>query len=336
MGVVVCGGKANTIKSKSLTPVELVEEFEIDPGKRGSLRVIRLNSGRLVYSRRDELLVTDTVQDIMSKYFIEPEELNKLWEFFKRVDHTKSGYITLKELYLIINQNPSIAIVGPVLDRFFNLIEKEFKDKVTFEELIPSLVCYVLSSSVQIREFMFNILDANHDTYINRADILKFFSIKKNDKRIYFSNYLDAINHYPHFQRSDKISFEEFLEICHDLHFIYYPAEKLQTLFRTCIVDQGFWTKLHKKVGDRYKQHLYTNNKKMKDKLDEIKLNEKIENYKKNLLEGTHCSVMIYRKEARFNKFRRTLSDTNFYQSKNVCHKEDVNSLDNINLYNLV
>jgi Ca2+-binding EF-hand superfamily protein len=327
MGV-ICGSKTN-IKSKSLA-----EEFETDSNKKGSLCIIRDNTGRLVYTRRDELVLTDNINNIMEKYFIELEELNLLWDFFKRVDHTKSGYITLKELYLVTNQNPSISIVGPVLDKFFSIIDKEFKDKVTFEELLPNLICYNLYSNFQLKEFMFGILDTNHDTFISRYDIVKFFSTKKSDKKIYFSNYLDAINHYPHLQRSDKIPFEEFLEICQDLHFICYSAEKLQILFRSNIVSERFWKTLYKKVTDRYKQNLYTNNKKIKDKLDEIKLNEKIANYKKSLMD-CESGVNIYQKEARVNKYRRTLSDTNFYHSKHVKHNDEVNSLDNISLNNL-
>jgi Ca2+-binding EF-hand superfamily protein len=324
MGV-ICGNNRKVIQ---------IEEYEIDSRKKGSLRIIRDKTGRLVYSRRDEIIVTETIQDILNNFFIEPDELDKLWEFFKKVDHTKSGYIMLKELYLVINQNPSMSIVGPILDRFFNLIEKEFKDKVTFEEFIPNLLSYCLYSNFQLKEFMFSIFDLNHDHYINRNDIVKFFSIKKNDKKIFFSNYLDSINNYPHLVRSDKITFEEFLEICQDLHFIHYPAEKLQKLFKENILGEKFWKKLHKKISDSYKQHLYVNNKKMKDKLDEIKLNEKIENYKKNLL-TRKFSYIVYQKEARMDKFKRRLSDTNFYLSKNLYTKDDVKSLDNINLINI-
>jgi Ca2+-binding EF-hand superfamily protein len=336
MGV-TCGGRKNISRNQVLQNPSKPEEFEIEDNKRGSLCIIRDRTGKLVYARRDYLILSETVQELMNKYYLEIKDLGKLWAFFKSVDHTRSGYITLKEIYLVLGQNPSISIVGPVLDRFFALIEKEFKDKVTFEEFVPNLISFCLFSKFQIREFMFSIFDTNNDCLVNRNDLIKFFSVKKDGKEVYFKNYIDAITNYPFLERSDKINFEDFIEICHDLQFICYPAEKLQNLFKNNFVSLKFWNKLHKVVIDRYKQHLYVNNKKIKEKLDEIKLNEKIENYKKNLNEDGNGTQLVYRNNVRINKLKRTLSDTNFYHNKKINRKEsEINSLDNISIKHIL
>ena len=67
----------------------------------------------------------------------------KLWKHFIRMDKFNTGTITLHDLLIYIDER-SYSIIGPFSERFFDLIEKEDMNRVTFEEFFPALVSFSL------------------------------------------------------------------------------------------------------------------------------------------------------------------------------------------------
>jgi Ca2+-binding EF-hand superfamily protein len=315
MGV-LCGSNKN-IK---------IEECEIDERKSGTLMIVRTNTNNFIYKRRDKLIKSTRIQEIIKKFFLRDDQIEALWKFYKILDHTKSGYITLHELYMLICERPSQSIVGPFLDKFFLLIEKEFKEKITFEEFIPYLIAYNVKTTHQLKKFVFNILDKDQNNFIARADMIKLFSSKRNDNEIFFSNFAESIRNYPHLDRSDRITFEHFLEMCKDLPFLYYPALKLQNLLKTYYIGENFWNKLYNHISNSIKQHNFmVHNKELNKNHRKF---TKVEFFKKNTKK---YDDKIYNKKIRMNKFKRTLSDTDFFNGKNPREEELCRSYDNIN-----
>jgi Ca2+-binding EF-hand superfamily protein len=302
-----------------------IEECEIDEEKSGTLMIVRSNSNNLIYKRRDKLIISSKIEEIVKNFYLSKEQIEALWKFFKILDHTKSGYITLHELYTLICERPSKSIVGPFLDKFFVTIEKEFKEKITFEEFIPYLIAYNIKTSMQLKKFVFNILDKDQNEFITRSEIIKLFSSKRNDNEIFFSNFAESVRNYPHLDRSDKITFQQFTEMCKDLHFLYYPALKLQTLLRIYYIGENFWNKLHNDILNSHKQNNFIIQNREINK--HHRKYTKVEFFKKNT---KHDDDKIYYKKIRMNTLQRNLSDTDFFNGKKSNEEELCRSYDNI------
>lgn len=128
---------------------------------KGSMMVV-LEGDKFTYYRRTDLNYNSKkLLEIKEKFYLEKPDLEILWDFFKQLNEDKTGFITIDDLYILIKEKQSNSIVAPYLDRFFVIIEKRFNEKIAFEELLPYLISYCLSSIFQIIKFVFEFADKN-------------------------------------------------------------------------------------------------------------------------------------------------------------------------------
>jgi Ca2+-binding EF-hand superfamily protein len=333
MGSALCGIK----KSKKLiiSSPYLIENDSIGPiidtNKVGSFKIISNDFGEQTYIRRIKLYKSEKIKTIMKKLYLQDNHIDQLWDFFKQLDSAESGYINLEDLYLLIKESPNSSIVAPFLDRFFILIEKEYKDKICFEELIPNLVSYCLFSLYQIVEYVFNFIDKDHDGYISRNEIIRLLQINRDEEDLYSINHTWALEKYKDFKRSDKICKGEFIKACNKLYFIPYPAIYLQKCLKLFYIGNNFWKKLAEEVKHLYISGFkYNENIRIKLKIDKIK--QRLQDQKLKIFEKIKADKLksekenykkIYYEEIRLS---RKLSDTIFYLVK---FKENKSKLKN-------
>ena len=270
-------------------------------------------------NRYDQLIYTSIIIEIMTRFFIQNNQMEILFKKFKELDVTKSGFLKINDLFYLINENPNKSIVSFFLGNFFISIEKKDNNKITFEEFIPYLISYCIYNQDQIKEFIFNILDTNNNLSITRNEIIRLFSSKVK----LFTNYTQAIRNYQ-FNQSDQITLEDFIEMCNNLPFIYYPAMKLQSLFRTNYIGEEFWSKLQSHISKNYRFSNYKKRKPIIDKINIDKISNKLEQYDKQ-------AIKIYEREIRLKDGYFT--DTDFFRKKKKTKLDVCNSLD-VNIYN--
>lgn len=298
---------------------------------KGSMMVV-LEGDKFTYYRRTDLNYNSKkLLEIKEKFYLEKPDLELLWDFFKQLNEDKTGFITIDDLYILIKEKQSNSIVAPYLDRFFVIIEKRFNEKIAFEELLPYLISYCLSSIFQIIKFVFEFADKNKHGYITRKDVLDLVDVKREDQHIYLQNHSIAISQIAEFNRNDRINLEDFVELCNRMPFVYFPAIQLQKALRKYYIGNGFWESFHSKTIEKHKKYL-------KEKAEQ-KIKEKIEGYKKKIEKKNEVIDNgvkgIFMNEVRM--FRKN-SDTNFYLNykykPNLNNsKKQLNSSKNINLF---
>jgi Ca2+-binding EF-hand superfamily protein len=300
-----------------------------DEELKGSMMIL-IENNKFTYLRREELNYSSKVLNrIMTRFYIEKEDLEILWSFFKKINKDYTGFLTIDDLYILLKEKQSNSIIAPYLDRFFVIIDKRFNDKIAFEELISNLISFCLFSIYQVIKFVFDFADKNKLGYITRSDIIQLVSTKRDGEHIYLQNHSVAIMEIAQFTRNDKIFLEEFCELCNRMPFVYFPAIQLQKSFRKYYVNNGFWEEFESKTIDKHKKFL-------KNKTEQ-KIKEKIEGYKKKIEKK---NLMMQRKDKvvfmHDIRFTRKTSDTNFFLSHKYGKVEKinrVNSCTNINLY---
>lgn len=65
------------------------------------------------------------------------------------MDKIGSGYINLDNMYAFLDEELS-SMISPYIERFFLLILKENKEKITFIEWLPAVSVYCLYTNEQI------------------------------------------------------------------------------------------------------------------------------------------------------------------------------------------
>lgn len=322
MGSSACGilfnSKKHSISSNLLT--RNMHGMNLEPNKEASMKIITNNQGQLVYVRRNDLQKSERILNIMQKFYLKDHHLEEIWTFFKKIDVNGTGYIKPGDLYILLHE-PQTSIISPFVDRFFILIEKEFHDKATFEEFLPNLISYCLFSIYQIVEFVFHMIDKNHDGFISRVDVIKLLELRRSDHEIYLLNHAWAVDDYRDVKRSDKISKEEFADLCNKLSFIYFPAVLFQTNLRMYYLSESFWNKLGKEVKNAYMNNIKQSEyDRINMKIDKIKnklFEDKVKKFQKFNAGGDENLEVkenkIYKEDIRLMKMRRKNSDTDFY-----------------------
>lgn len=69
----------------------------------------------------------------------------RVWKHFVKMDKDNTGFITIGDIFSYLSER-EYSIVGPFLERFFELIDKEFVEKVSFDEFLPPCVTFCLFS----------------------------------------------------------------------------------------------------------------------------------------------------------------------------------------------
>ena len=73
------------------------------------------------------------------------EDVLRIWKHFLIMDKENTGYLTIGHLFSYMNER-NYSIVAPYLERFFDLVDKEHIEKVSFEEFLPPCVTFCLFS----------------------------------------------------------------------------------------------------------------------------------------------------------------------------------------------
>lgn len=325
--------------------IESIEDLglEIDDKYRATLVYDKDPQGKLIYKRRKNLIFSNRILKIKGELNLNDNNCIMLWKFFKTLDSNKIGYINLEKIFNLIGESPSSSSMAHIIDRFFIDIEKEFTDKVSFEELLPYLVRYCLFTTQQIILFVFEFIDKDHDNFISRTDIVEYLSVKREGEHLVLINHPESIKFTNFIQRSDKISLEDFEKICKCFPFIYYSALLFQTKLRENYIGKSFWERLLKQVVDKQIENMkMIEKKKIENKIEEIQENiikEKVKNYQqkkeieyKKEAEGQN---KIYHEDIRVIKYNY---DDVYYQELvkpfNNYHRKDkqdlIKSMDNI------
>ena len=70
-------------------------------------------------NRYDQLIYTSIIIEIMTRFFIQNNQMEILFKKFKELDVTKSGFLKINNLFYLINENPNKSIVSFFLGNFF-------------------------------------------------------------------------------------------------------------------------------------------------------------------------------------------------------------------------
>lgn len=109
----------------------------------------------------------------MREFFIDLEDLKKIWVAFLAMDYKNRGFINLNHLINYMSEK-SYSVVAPFVERFFELIDKAASDNCTFEEFFPALCTFVLLKKQEIIAFIFTMLDRNNDKVVSKIDLLAY------------------------------------------------------------------------------------------------------------------------------------------------------------------
>lgn len=284
--------------------------IDIDEKYKGSMKIVRSKSGKMIYQRRDNLIFSMRILEIKKKLYLSENHILKIWSFFKTIDEEKSGYINLHDLYGLLEESISASTIATIIDRFFVIIDKEYSDKVSFEELLPYLVSMCLNSTSQLIDFIFDLIDINRNGYVSRDEIVDYLDVRRGDKRLFLLNHAEAIRTTENIERSDKITPEEFEILCRKMPFIYYPAVVLQEKLRNFYISSSFWRKLQKEITHRHLENLKIDEKKkIYDKIDELQV---------NLLED---KIKVYENRVEVDKKLRNKENEIYYETYRLKRK---------------
>ena len=77
------------------------------------------------------------------------------------------------------------SIVAPFCYRFFDIIDKELFDRISFQELIGGLIHFCTFTRQEILAFVFNLLDSDGNSSISKTDIFRFLMQNREHLRVY-------------------------------------------------------------------------------------------------------------------------------------------------------
>ena len=294
----------------------------------------QLNTHKKLYTSltRKNSIIEKNLSNIKDTFFIEDKDIENLYSFYskKLLKNNKSKeakdikeYITKNDLYNLCHITDLRNEICPYLDHFWENINKSEEEKVYFDELLMFLISYCICSNYQLIEFVFGLIDKDNDKYISYEQIINLISRKYKKKEIFKYNHYEQILQYSSnkINRKDKINIDQFLIICLDNPFIFYPAIKLQNLLKNNYIGNSFWKKLNNKLTKNYtdsiskKEHLQLQNN-----IDDIRnkvISERIKSFKDKWKkeEEEKKKQEIYKEYIRLGPFRKN-SDSNFFVDK--------------------
>ena len=251
------------------------EKTTINNTKKNSTSKIRKNS-----------IIDRKLTYIENTFFIDDTDINNLYSFYSKKLSKNKEYIEKKDLYNLCDITEPSDEICPYIDHFWENINKSEQEKVFFDELLILLISYCICSNYQLIEFVFGLIDKDNDKFISFEEIINLISKKYNKKEIFKYNHFEQIIQYTSnkIKRKDKINIDEFLIICLDNPFIFYPAVKLQNLLKNNYIGDKFWKKLNQKITKNYtdsiskKEHLQ-----LQINIEDIRnkvINERIKSFK--------------------------------------------------------
>lgn len=285
---------------------------------------------------------TQKMSDIMTTFFISSQELAKLYSFFNKIDSTKSGFITLSQIYILVSESPNKSNMSPFIDHLFNIVDKKYNSQITFEEFLPYLISFCISSTYQLIEFVFNMIDTDHNKLISIEQIDDLLRRKKGEYELFLINHAKRLKDYSSMKiiRSDKLSIDDFVTLCSDLPFVYYPVVKLQKKLRKNYISESFWSKMEKNIRNKYIESLSKKEDlKLQVNIEDIRnkvIAERIKNFKKRWEneQKEKLNREIYKEQIRLSIPRKN-SDTEYFIDKyrNKKDADEIQSVDNIDIH---
>lgn len=111
----------------------------------------------------------------MNYYGMTVDILKQIWLCFLKIRKGRdkqSKHITTQQIIAFLDER-DYSIVSQSFFRFFDVIDKEEVDRVTFHELLPALISFCLFTRSEILGFVFSMIDEDRDDFVSKADIFK-------------------------------------------------------------------------------------------------------------------------------------------------------------------
>ena len=288
---------------------------------------------------------TQKMEDIMETFFLNEKDVTELYKFFKKIDKNNTGFITLGNLFSLLKESESKSNMSPFIEHLFSIVDKKYNSQMSFEEFLPYLISYCISSTYQLIEFVFNMIDTDHNKSISIEQIEYLLNNKRGNYELFLINHAKRLKDYSSNMiiRSDKISMDDFVILCTDLPFIYYPAVKLQKKLRKYYQSESYWKRLESNIRKRYIESLSKKEDlKLQVNIEDIRnkvIDERIKNFKKRWAneQKEKLNREIYKEPIRLAIPRKN-SDSAFYIDKyqNKTSVNDVNSANNIDIHTTI
>ena len=203
---------------------------------------------------RKSKLIREKINIIKKNFFIDNTDIDNLFSFYSKKLSKNGEYIEKQDLYDLCDITEPSDEICPYMEHFWENIPKIDEQKVYFDELVIFLISYCICSNYQLIEFVFGLIDKNNNKFISYEEIVKLISQKYNKREIFKYNHFEQIKQYTSskIKIKEKISIDDFLIICLDNPFIFYPAVKLQNLLKSNYIGVKFWKKLNNKITKKY------------------------------------------------------------------------------------
>ena len=274
---------------------------------------------------RKSKLIREKINIIKKNFFIDNTDIDNLFSFYSKKLSKNGEYIEKQDLYDLCDITQPSDEICPYMEHFWENIPKIDEQKVYFDELVIFLISYCICSNYQLIEFVFGLIDKNNNKFISYEEIVKLISQKYNKREIFKYNHFEQIKQYTSskIKIKEKISIDDFLIICLDNPFIFYPAVKLQNLLKSNYIGVKFWKKLSNKITKNYTDSISTKeHKQLEINIEDIKnkiINERTKSFKERWEkeEEDRKKQEIYKQDIRLGPGRKN-SDSSFYFDKYV------------------
>ena len=274
---------------------------------------------------RKSKLIREKINIIKKNFFIDNTDIDNLFSFYSKKLSKNGEYIEKQDLYDLCDITEPSDEICPYMEHFWENIPKIDEQKVYFDELVIFLISYCICSNYQLIEFVFGLIDKNNNKFISYEEIVKLISQKYNKREIFKYNHFEQIKQYTSskIKIKEKISIDDFLIICLDNPFIFYPAVKLQNLLKSNYIGVKFWKKLSNKITKNYTDSISTKeHKQLEINIEDIKnkiINERTKSFKERWEkeEEDRKKQEIYKQDIRLGPGRKN-SDSSFYFDKYV------------------
>ena len=90
---------------------------------------------------RIQTVINDETKAVLNEYELMPKHLRRLWASFCNLDRRNMNYISIERLIAYLSER-EYSIIAPFAYRFFELVDKEIVDKVSFQELVIGLIYF--------------------------------------------------------------------------------------------------------------------------------------------------------------------------------------------------
>ena len=230
----------------------------------------------------------------MSDFEFLEEDVFRIWRYFNEIDKDYVKYITIGQLFAYLNER-NHSIISPYLERFFELIDREYIEKVSFEEFLPAVVSFCLFSkdemiTCKLCEFhslvVFNMYDKDKDGEISKKDLFRVFKTVVENIQMFPINNMRAIE-LINLERGDKITKSEFITVVQTLPYTVFPAFRLQSQMKEMFGGYFFWNKCKKRFDKKEQERkmilerekFFERTKKKKD----LEYNDKLDFYEQKV-----------------------------------------------------